>query len=184
MTTGLLIVLTGIWAYPRVDQFFKVDSCLYKGGHWNYETKECEFGEDLIEPQETESLSGYDQLADEQNRKTYTISEYSTDLENGNIDQPEKTLITNPTVDTTQLFKIWTLDPDGPHADFWFKPNEFYVVDYDGDGAMAYKLDKDSLTIYYNDFVQKGRIVSVSKDTLKIRWNETETPTKYVEWKN
>jgi hypothetical protein len=186
LTIGLLIILTGIWAYPKIDQFFKVDSCLDKGGRWNYETNECEFESEKnnAKSQINDSLSGYDQLADEQNRKTYTVSEYNTDLENENIDRPEKTLITNPTVDTTQLFKIWALDPNGPHADFWIKPTVFYVVDYDGDGAMPYRLDKDRLTIYYNDFVQKGRIVSVSKDSLKIYWDETESLTKYVEWKN
>ncbi|GJM60752.1 hypothetical protein [Persicobacter diffluens] len=67
--------------------------------------------------------------------------------------------------------------PAGPHADFWFKPNEFYVVDYDGDGAMPYILKEDSLTIFYNDFIQKGVILSVSKDTLKIYWDDTMHPT-------
>jgi hypothetical protein len=31
LTIGLLLILTGIWAYPKIDQFFKVDSCLDKG---------------------------------------------------------------------------------------------------------------------------------------------------------
>ncbi len=181
---GLLLILTGIWAYPKIDQFFKVDSCLDKGGRWNYETKECESIEERSVSQKTDSLKGYNQLADEQDRKTYTISEYNTDLESKNIDRPEKSIITNPIVDTTELFKIWTLDPDGPHADFWFKSTEFYVVDYDGDGAMHYLLNRDSLTLFYNDFIQKGKIVSVSKDTLKIHWNDTERPTQYLEWKN
>lgn len=186
LTVGLLIILTGIWAYPKIDQFLKVDSCLDKGGRWNYDTQECEFdiSEEKTDPQDSGNLNGYDQLADEQNRKTYTISEYNTDLTTENIDRPEKTIITNITIDTTHLFKIWTLDPDGSHADFWFKRTEFYVVDYDGDGAMLYILDKDSLTIFYNDFVQKGKIISVVKDTLKILWNESQKPTEYVEWKN
>ena len=186
LTIGLLIILTGVWAYPKIDQFFKVDSCLDKGGRWNYETNKCEFesAEENTESQKTDSLKGYNQLADEQDRKKFTVSEFNTDLASENIDRPEKSIITNPTVDTTELFKIWTLDLDGPHADFWFKPNEFYVVDYDGDGAMPYLLNRDSLTIFYNDFIQKGKIVSVGKDTLKIHWNESERPTQYVEWKN
>jgi hypothetical protein len=186
LTIGLLLILIGIWVYPKIDQFFKVDSCLDKGGRWNYETKECEFDseEEFLDSQKTDSLNGYNQLADEQNRKTYTISEYNTDLERKNIDRPNKTIIINPTVDTTELFKIWTLDPDGPHADFWFKQTEFYVVDYDGVGAMPYLLNQDSLTIFYNDFIKKGKIVSVSKDNLKIHWDEAERPTEYVEWKN
>lgn len=186
LTVGLLIILTGVFAYSKIGQFFRVDACLEKGESWNYETQEYEFGsyEEKTESQETDSLNGYDQLADEQKRKSYTISEYNTDLESENIERPEKAIIKNPTVDTTQLFKIWTLDPDGPHADFWFKATAFYVVDYDGDGAMPYILDRDSLTIFYNDFVQKGRIISVGRDTLKILWNESEKPTEYTEWKN
>ena len=186
LTIGILIILTGIWAFPKIDEFFKVDSCLDKGGSWNYETKECEFEskEKHSVSQKTDSLKGYNQVADEQDRKTYTISEHNTDLKSKNLDRPEKSIITNPTVDTTELFKIWTLDPEGPHADFWFKATEFYVVDYDGDGAMPYLLNQDSLTIFYNDFIQKGKIVSVGRDTLKIRWDETERPTEYVKWKN
>ena len=61
--------------------------------------------------------------------------------------------------------------------------NEFFVVDYDGDGAMPYILNKDSLTIFYNDFIQKGLIVSISKETLIICWDHTGKPTKYIEWK-
>jgi hypothetical protein len=186
LTIGLLLILIGIWVYPKIDQFFKVDSCLDKSGRWNYETKECEFDseEEFSDSQKTDSLNGYNQLADEQNRKTYTISEYNTDLERKNIDRPDKTIIINPTVDTTELFKIWTLDPDGPHADFWFKQTEFYMVDYDRVGAMPYLLNQDSLTIFYNDFIKKGKIVSVSKDNLKIHWDQAERPTEYVEWKN
>lgn len=50
LTLGLLIILTGIWTFPKIDQFFKADSCLDKGGSWNYETQECEFAEEVIEP--------------------------------------------------------------------------------------------------------------------------------------
>jgi hypothetical protein len=184
LTIVLLLILTGIWAYPKIDQFFKDDTCLDKGGSWNDETWKRALAEEVTDSPKTDSLNGYNQLADKQNRQTYTISEYNTDLEAENIDRPEKTVITNPTFDTTHLFKTWTLDPDGPHADFWFNRTEFYVVDYDGNGAMPYILNQDSLTIFYNDFVQKGLIVSISKDTLIIRWDETGKPTEYVEWKN
>ena len=183
---GLLAILTGVWVYQMIGQSFKASNCQDKGGHWNYETQKCEYGaiEERVVLNQSDSLSRYKQLADEQHRKTYTTSEYNTDLETENITRPEKTIINNLTVDTTHLFKIWTLEPNGPHADFWFKRTEFYVVDYDGNGAMPYRLDGDSLIIYYNDFVQKGRIISVSKDTLIIHWNDSETPTVYVEWKN
>lgn len=100
------------------------------------------------------------------------------------IDRPRKTVITNPTIDTARLFKIWTLDPNAPQADFRFTQTEFFVADHDGDGAMPYLLNKDSLTIFYSDFVKTGRIVSVSKDTLKIEWNGSHGPAEYVEWNN
>jgi hypothetical protein len=187
LTIGILLILTGIWAYSKIDQFIKVDRCLDQGGRWNYETQECEYNETVEIPKtkEKDSLNGYNQLADEQNRKTHTISEYNTDLDgNQNIERPEKTEIINSKFDTTLLFKIWTLDPNGPHADFWFKRTEFYVVDYDGNGAMPYILNGDNLTVFYNDFIQKGKIVSVNKGTLKIHWNDSDSPTEYVEWKN
>lgn len=40
---GLLTFIAGIWAFPKIDEFFQVDGCLDKGGRWNYETKKCEF---------------------------------------------------------------------------------------------------------------------------------------------
>ena len=147
MTVGLLLILSGIWAYLKINKFFRVNNCLEKGGRWNYETEQCEF-------------------AKQENRR------------------PQKTIISNPTVDTTHLFKIWTLDPNGPHADFWIKPTQFYIVDYDGDGSMPYILNQDSLTIFYDDYIQRGKIVSVTKDTLKIQWEGSESLTQYVEWRN
>ena len=181
LTIATLLTLTGIWVYPKIDRFIKVDNCLDHGGRWNYEIDGCEI--EASETKEKDSLNGYNQLADKQNREIYAISEYNTDLDK-NIERPEKSEIFNTKLDTTELFKIWTLDPNGPHADFWFKRTEFYIVDYDGDGAMPYILKGDSLTIFYNDFIQKGKIVSVDKVTLKIHWNDSENPTEYVEWKN
>ena len=47
LTVGLLIILAGIWAYPMLEKFFKVDGCLDKGGSWNYDTQKCDFGEEI-----------------------------------------------------------------------------------------------------------------------------------------
>jgi len=136
-------------------------------------------------PDTVRGLNGYNELADVEDRPVYPISEYNTDLSGiENIGRPDSSRIIDPTIDTLQLFKIWTLDPDGPHADIWFKKEFFYVVDYDGDGDMPYLLHKDSLTIYYNDFIQKGRIVRVNKDTLSIIWDGVGEVTHYVEWRN
>ena len=133
----------------------------------------------------TDSVNAYNELANTQNRKALTISEYNTDnSEIKNIERPEKTIIRNLAIDTTKVFGIWTLDPNGPHADFWLTAKSFYVVDYDGDGAMPYILDKNEITIFYNDFVQKGVITSTENDTLKIKWSDIEKETEYVKFEN
>lgn len=185
---GLLTIGVFSVGYYRMNKLFKFDSCLEKGGYWNFETGECEFNKtvELVNHSDTlDKLQGYNELADEDDRKVYTISEYNTDLSDiGNIQRPERTQIIDPTIDTLLLLRIWTLDPDGPHADFWIKKECFFVVDYDGDGCMPYLLKRDSLTIYYNDFIQKGIIFKVTKDSLTIRLDDTDSPTDYVEWRN
>ena len=133
----------------------------------------------------TNSVEAYNELANTQNRKTLTISEYNTDnSEIKNIKHPKKTIIRNLAIDTTKAFGIWTQDPNGPHADFWLTAKSFYVVDYDGDGAMPYVLDKNEITIFYNDFIQKGVITSTKNDTLKIKWSDIGKETKYVKFEN
>ena len=182
-----LLTITGLtFGYFKVDTFFKVDSCLDRGGRWNYQTDECEFtvSSYLIQNDSLHKLNGNNELADRDGREIYTISEYNTDLANIENIKRAETQIVNPTVDTSQLFRIWTLDPDGPHADFWIKKEHFYIVDYDGDGKMPYLLNKDSLTIYYNDFIQKGRILKVTNDSLTIKWDDGDDLTNYIEWRN
>jgi len=49
---------------------------------------------------------------------------------------------------------------------------------------MPYKLSKDSLTVYYNDFVQFGKIKGVSDSKLDIKWNDSDETTSYVRWEN
>jgi len=133
----------------------------------------------------TDSINAYNELANTQNRKTLTISEYNTDnSEIENIKRPKKTIIRNLAIDTTKVFGIWSQDPDGPHADFWLTAKSFYVVDYDGDGDMPYILDKNEITIFYNDFVQKGIITSTENDTLKIKWSDIDVETEYVKFDN
>jgi hypothetical protein len=167
-TFGVVAVLTRVWAYPKIDQFIKVDRCLEKRGQWNYETQECRFSsmEERTQPQKNDRLNDH-QLVDEQSKNTPTVSKCDIDLESENMTKCRNMIINNPIIDTTYLSKIWTLDPNGPQADFWFKRTEYYVVDYYGNGAMPYKLDRDSLTIAHTDFIRKGRIVSVGNDTLK-----------------
>ena len=133
----------------------------------------------------TGSVNSYNELANTQNRKTLTVSEYNTDnTEIENIERPKKTIIRNLAIDTTKAFGIWTQDPNGPHADFWLTAKSFYVVDYDGNGAMPYILDKNEITIFYNDFVQKGVITSTENETLNIKWSDIDEETVYVKFEN
>nr|WP_152565674.1 hypothetical protein [Nonlabens ulvanivorans] len=60
----------------------------------------------------------------------------------------------------------------------------FYVVDYDGNGDMPYILDKNEITIFYNDFIQKGIITSTKNDKLKIKWSDFDEETEYVKFEN
>jgi len=98
-----------------------------------------------------------------------------------------------PTVDTATvkgstiinpelLYGIWTLDNNGPHADFELTKKSFYVVDYDGDGNMPYKISNDTLTVNYPDYNNTGIIRKVAKDTLIINWNNGIDIT-YFKWK-
>jgi len=128
--------------------------------------------------------SGYDELANPNSKKSFPISDYNADnKEFQNIDRPSKTVI-HSAIDTSMLFSIWTSDPKGPHADFVFSSTSFFVVDYDGNGAMPYVLQDKKLKVYYNDFIQEGEIMSVSKDTLKIKWKDSNDINNYVKWKN
>jgi len=99
-----------------------------------------------------------------------------------------------PTVDTDTLkgdtsinhellYGIWTLDNNGPHADFELTEKSFYVVDYDGDGTMHYTINHDTITVKYPDYINIGIIKKAVKDTLVISWNNGSDVT-YFTWKS
>ncbi len=111
-----------------------------------------------------------------------TVATPDTDTIETEMQRPVESII-ETRLDTTLLFQTWTLDPDVPHADFVLSAKSFYVVDYDGDGDMVYALKQDHLTVFYDDYVQKGEIMSLTKDTLKIKWGAADTAT-YTKWKN
>lgn len=127
---------------------------------------------------------GSNELANTEQRETFGISDFNTDNpEIKNIERPAESVL-KTTIDTTLLFGIWTSDPDGPHADFELSKKSFFIVDYDGNGDMPYILNDTKLKIFYNDFTQDGEIVEVSKDSLRIRWIDTNNATSYSRWKN
>ncbi len=122
---------------------------------------------------------GYNELQGKKGESPISISDYNTDNPDIQIKRPAKSTL-HTSLDTHLLFNIWTTDPDGPHADFEISDKDFYVVDYDGDGSMPYTLEGNGLTVYYNDFVQKGTIKSLTKDSLEILWEGTDESTHYV----
>ncbi len=130
-------------------------------------------------------VAGYDELTNKDSIDTFGVSEYNTDLDStNNIKRPNKSQIVNSKFDTTMLFRIWVQNPDDPHATFDFNSKFFFVVDYDGDGDMPYILEKDNLKVFYNDFVQEGKIEKVTNDSLIIQWTSSDIPAKYTIWKN
>ncbi|HLV51257.1 MAG TPA: hypothetical protein VKY44_04810 [Flavobacterium sp.] len=125
---------------------------------------------------------GYNELANPDNRESFTISSFNTDNpEIDNIERPNKSTIKTE-LDTTLLFGIWTSEPNGPHADFELTSKSFFVVDYDGNAKMPYELINNNLKIYYNDFIQEGKVISIDKDTLKIMWKDFGYINNYVRW--
>ncbi|MDD3162127.1 MAG: hypothetical protein PHX49_09415 [Bacteroidales bacterium] len=125
---------------------------------------------------------GYNELANPSDLKTISNSDYNRDNpEIENIARP-KTSTVQTQLDTTALFQSWVKDPNGPCTDFVISNKSFYIADYAGDGAMPYELIEKKLKVFYNDFIQEGEIISVTTDTLKIRWKDIDEVTAYVRW--
>jgi hypothetical protein len=133
----------------------------------------------------TDSTSeSYNEIAYPSDGRIHTTSKYNADIKSiKNIKRPKKTIIRNLEIDTTQAFGIWTQNPTGD-ADFWLTSKSFLVADYDGNGDMPYLLDKNEITIYYNDFILRGVITFTSNDLLKIKWNDIDVETEYVKFEN
>jgi hypothetical protein len=141
----------------------------------NTETKNSVVKAERISP-------GYNELANSEKRKSFLISDFNTDNPDiENIPRPTTSAL-HTKLDTSLLFGIWTSDPNGPHADFQLTRKSFYVVDYDGNGDMPYQLNDSTLKVYYNDFIQEGKIISVDRDTLKIIWKGFDRSNSFVRW--
>jgi hypothetical protein len=106
------------------------------------------------------------------------------DLEEDSIAKPDWPIFKNIEVDTTELFGIWTVDPKGPHADFWLTKDSYYVVDYDGVGDMPYILNGRTITIFFEHGKQVLEILSTSNDTLRTFSKEYEYEAVYTRWEN
>jgi hypothetical protein len=133
-----------------------------------------------------DQLGGYNELSNLHDRSVFTSSEFNMDLQDvDNIDRPARSTITNFNFSTENFFGIWVNDPgpDVPHATFLIDEEYFRVVDFDGDGDMPYEVAGDSLVVYYNDFILRGRISAASDgETLIIQWEGDDEPTTYYKW--
>ncbi|WP_209143336.1 MULTISPECIES: protein kinase family protein [Chitinophaga] len=103
-----------------------------------------------------------------------------------NAERPGSSTI-RTTLDTGLLLRTWVAHPgpEAPHADFQISKEHFFIVDFDGDGAMPYKLEDRKLTIYYPEYIAECEILLLNKDSLKIMWSDyPEGPVVYTIWKH
>ncbi|MCB0397196.1 MAG: hypothetical protein KDD36_11105 [Flavobacteriales bacterium] len=136
-----------------------------------------------VEPTTPVREKPFNELADKTKDRIYHISEANTDNPDiENIDRPDTSSIIDCPYDTSNFFGIWTTDPNGPHADFWWTGKSFYIVDYDGDGDMPFEVRKDCLIVYYNDYISRGKFDVSDPDSLRITWEDWAYQTVYVKW--
>lgn len=145
----------------------------------NFSSDELEFGSGLTYGLGQYTLESYNVFL----RELEYINHQTLVLPNRLTDKNKPTF-KDLAVDTTELFGIWTIDPDGPHADFWLTKDSYYIVDYDGNGHMTYELNGRTLTVFFEDGKQIMDIISTSNDTLRTFSNEYEVEYVFTRWKN
>lgn len=145
----------------------------------NFEGDGFEFGSGLTHDLGQYVLKSYNVFLRELeyiNHKTLVLPNRLTDK--------NKPTFKDLAVDTTELFGIWTIDPDGPHADFWLTKDSYYIVDYDGNGHKTYELNGRTLTLFLEDGEYAMEILSTDNDTLRTYNEEYNSETVYTRWKN
>ena len=95
----------------------------------------------------------------------------------------KKSEIIEPTFDPELLFGVWTISYEAPACEFEISKKRLLLCDYDGDGERLYKIKKDSIFLDNPTLIFKGRILSVSKDSLVIHWQENDKPEILLRWK-
>jgi hypothetical protein len=95
----------------------------------------------------------------------------------------KKSEVIAPTFDPNLLFGVWTLSADAPACEFEINKKRLLLCDYDGNGERHYKINKDSIFLDNPTLIFKGRILSVSKDSLVIHWQENDKPEILLRWK-
>ena len=107
----------------------------------------------------------------------------SRQIELNQIKQPNKTVFRNLKIDTTKLFGLWSQDPTAIFADFNLTSTSFTIVGYEGKEKEPYILDKNKITVFYQDKPHIGVITLIKYDTLKIKWTSTGIETVYIKIK-
>ncbi len=104
----------------------------------------------------------------------------NTEKENtDSLSRPNQPTFRNLEVDTTELFGVWVQYKNAPHADFWINKKHIFLVHY-ANPEHIYILDKNEITIFYDDVTSKGTIISTKNDTLKIKWEYSDETTEYI----
>ncbi|MEQ9303764.1 MAG: hypothetical protein RJQ14_07595, partial [Marinoscillum sp.] len=93
--------------------------------------------------------------------------------------RPNRPIFRKLEVDTSQLFGVWTQDLSYPAAEFMLSKKYYLIADYDGNGATPYILDKDILTVFFENGTKVGRINRTKNDTLSITWNYKDPEQSY-----
>ena len=107
----------------------------------------------------------------------------SRQIELNQIKQPNKTVFRNLKIDTTKLFGLWSQDPTAIFADFNLTAMSFNIVEYEGKEIEPYILEKNKITVFYQDKPHIGVITLNKYDTLKIKWTSTVLETVYMKIK-
>lgn len=95
---------------------------------------------------------------------------------------PTQDNISSPKFDTKLLYGTWTINNDGPHADFKLNEKSLYIVDSEDGGEHDYRISHDSLIVKYEDYNAVGIIKKSVKDTLVINWDNS-ADVIYFTWK-
>jgi hypothetical protein len=75
------------------------------------------------------------------------------------------------TIDSTLLYGVWTSQPDG-NADFRISPGEFYVVEFFE--SSDFSLHGNELKVEDSDYYLRSVILNLTKDSLRIKWEELD----------
>lgn len=82
------------------------------------------------------------------------------------------------------VYGIWTLDPNGPHADFVLDEQVYYRVDATEEEQLSHKLSNDTLFLFDHDYTDTLLIIKACNDSLVFNTVGYDVPFTYTRWKN